>query len=59
MLKTVWDLFRLTERIEGIAWLWRLLDSSISFGIISLLFAAIYKYLPDMQIAWRDVFVGA
>lgn len=49
----------LAERVEGIAWLWRLMDSLVSFGILSLLFAAIYRYLPDVQIAWRDVFVGA
>lgn len=31
----------------------------LSFGIITALFAAIYKVLPDRQIAWRDVAVGA
>lgn len=30
-----------------------------SFAIITLLFAAMYKYLPDAVIAWRDVWVGA
>lgn len=37
----------------------RILDSAISFGIISLLFAAIFKYLPDVKIAWHDVWTGA
>ena len=31
----------------------------ISFGIIALLFAAMFKVLPDARIAWRDVWVGA
>jgi membrane protein len=31
----------------------------VSFGLIALLFAAIYKILPDTPIAWRDVVVGA
>ncbi len=31
----------------------------ISFFIISALFAAIYKILPDRRIDWRDVIVGA
>jgi membrane protein len=31
----------------------------ISFGLISLLIAAIYKVLPDTSIAWRDVAIGA
>jgi membrane protein len=31
----------------------------ISFLLSSVLFAAIYKVLPDVRIAWRDVWVGA
>jgi membrane protein len=30
-----------------------------SLAVISLLFAAIFKVLPDAEIAWRDVRVGA
>jgi membrane protein len=32
---------------------------SISFALMALLFAAIYKFLPDTSIAWRDVGTGA
>jgi membrane protein len=31
----------------------------VSFGVIALLFAAIFKVLPDATIGWRDVWVGA
>ena len=31
----------------------------ISFGVITLLFALIFKVLPDVKIAWRDVWTGA
>jgi membrane protein len=31
----------------------------LSFGIIALLFAAIYQVLPDVRITWRNVFFGA
>lgn len=31
----------------------------ISFVVITLLFAAIYKVMPDAKMAWRDVWVGA
>jgi membrane protein len=37
----------------------QLVSFVISFGIVTLLFAMIYKYLPDAEIAWRDVLVGA
>lgn len=35
------------------------LNLVISFSLISLLFALIYKYLPDVKIRWKDVWVGA
>ncbi len=31
----------------------------ISFGVITLLFAMMFKLLPDAKVAWRDVWVGA
>ena len=31
----------------------------VSFALITLLFAMIYKVLPDVEIAWRDVWIGA
>ena len=31
----------------------------VSFALLALLFAAIYKVLPDRAIAWRDVVLGA
>jgi membrane protein len=30
-----------------------------SFGLVTLLFAMIYKILPAVRIAWRDVMIGA
>jgi len=35
------------------------LELLISLGIITILFALIYRYLPDARIAWRDVWFGA
>jgi membrane protein len=31
----------------------------VSVGVILLLFALIFKYLPDAKIAWKDVWMGA
>jgi membrane protein len=35
------------------------INFAVSFGVITLLFAAMFKVLPDATIAWRDVWVGA
>jgi membrane protein len=31
----------------------------ISFSVIACLFAVIYKMLPNVKLAWRDVWIGA
>ena len=31
----------------------------VSFGVISLLFAMMFKWLPDAKMAWPDVWIGA
>jgi len=36
-----------------------LLDFVLSFTLVSLLFAAIYKLLPNTRLYWRDVVAGA
>src|SRR5258708_1396829 len=33
--------------------------SLVSFGMITLLFAMMFKWLPDTDVAWRDVWLGA
>ena len=30
----------------------------VSFGVIALLFAMMFKWLPDTQVSWRDVWLG-
>lgn len=37
----------------------KLLNFLVSFGIISVLFALMYKILPDAKVHWRDVWIGA
>lgn len=39
--------------------LWQSLNFVISLGVITLLFAAIFKVLPDVDIQWRNVWIGA
>ncbi len=45
--------------IPGAAVLWQVVNILVSLGVITLLFAMIYKVLPDVKIAWREVWVGA
>jgi membrane protein len=39
--------------------LWHNLDLLVSLAVITLLFALIFKVLPEARLRWRDVWVGA
>ena len=45
--------------IPEVAVLIKVLNFAISLAMITVLFAAIYKILPDRPLQWRDVMVGA
>jgi membrane protein len=48
-----------SQTLPGGTTLWQVLNFLISLGVTSLLFALIYKVVPDVTIQWRDVWVGA
>lgn len=49
--------------VTGASWLagvgGQLLNLGVSLAVITGLFAVLFHYLPDAEIAWRDVWVGA
>jgi len=47
------------QRTQAFPWIWQFSNTAISFIITTLLFAMIYKYLPDVRIKWDDVLIGA
>ena len=46
----------LTHGFETVA---HVATALVSFGVVTALFAMIFKYLPDAEISWRDVWAGA
>lgn len=40
-------------------WLWNVVNIGLTFFVISILFAIIFKFLPDVKIRWKDVRYGA
>jgi membrane protein len=38
---------------------WHLGDFAISLCVVALLFAALFRYVPDTRVHWHDVWVGA
>ena len=44
---------------ELTVWLFNAINVGLAFIVISLLFGIIFKFLPDVEISWRDVRSGA
>jgi len=49
----------LEGRLPGGEAVWQLLNFLLSFAVVSALFAATFKVVPDVKMQWRDVWVGA
>lgn len=47
------------ELLPGGEALWQVINLVASGAIVALLFAMIFKYVPDAEIKWRDVWLGA
>ena len=45
--------------LPGIPWVWQTANVVSSFVVVAVLFAMIYKFLPDVIISWKDVWIGA
>jgi membrane protein len=50
---------RLEYLLSGPGFLIQVINFLVSFGVITALFAMIYKMLPDVSIQWSDVWIGA
>jgi membrane protein len=47
------------ERLPAPVPVLRLVETAVTFGVLWLLFAVIFRWLPDARIAWGDVWIGA
>jgi membrane protein len=44
---------------ESIQWVAQIINMVVSFLVITVLFAMMFKLLPDVKMAWSDVWLGA
>jgi Predicted membrane protein len=49
----------LNARVPGMAFLWMAVNLIASIAVSTLLFALVYKVLPDVDLDWPDVWIGA
>ncbi len=44
---------------QGVGWVPQATNTAVSFAVVMVSFALIFKILPDVQIGWSDVWLGA
>ncbi|MDQ5866639.1 MAG: YihY/virulence factor BrkB family protein, partial [Chloroflexota bacterium] len=49
----------LKNLLPGADIIWQIVNILITIGIITLMFSLLFKFLPDVQVAWKDVLVGS
>lgn len=49
----------LSDTLPGGAVLWQIINSLLSLAVVTLLFALMFKVIPDAKVQWRDVWLGA
>lgn len=49
----------MADTLPGGAVVWQIVNFAVSFGVVTLLFALIFKVIPDVKVQWRDVWLGA
>jgi membrane protein len=48
-----------TSALPGGEALWHVVNAVFSFSVVTALFALIFKVVPDAEVKWRDVWLGA
>jgi membrane protein len=51
--------FVANQRVETATELWKLVNNCVTFAVVTALFGLIFKVLPDVNLRWRHVLVGA
>ena len=44
---------------EGLNIVFKILDILVSLAVVTVMFAALYKFLPDAKVGWKSVWTGA
>lgn len=50
---------KLLAKLPGADIVWQGVSYLVTLGVIALMFALLFKFLPDVDVAWKDVFIGS
>lgn len=45
--------------LPGMDWIWQVVNLTLGLVLTAGIFAALFRYLPDAKVAWKDVWIGA
>jgi len=44
--------------LSNTGYVWQIVNQVVSLGVLTLLFASLFRYLPDVRLQWRDTLTG-
>ena len=44
--------------LSNTGYVWQIVNHVVSLGVLTLLFASLFRYLPDVRLQWRDTLAG-
>jgi membrane protein len=59
VLSAILSALKEAQALPGDQYVWRAVDLAVSVVVFALLFAAVFKILPDTHIGWRSTWFGA
>jgi membrane protein len=48
-----------TTLLPGADFIWQIVNFLVALGVITLMFALLFKFMPDVKIGWKDVWIGS
>jgi membrane protein len=48
-----------TSVLPGADFIWQIVNFLVALGVITLMFALLFKFMPDVKIGWKDVWIGS
>ena len=50
---------RLSHWLPGVNQLWHVTQLGLTFAFVTLVFGLLFKYLPNVRLHWKDIWIGA
>jgi membrane protein len=47
------------QYVSDAGWIWQSINMIVAYGVLTVFIAMLFKFVPDVQLKWRDTWIGA